>query len=40
MTNETEGTTELRAKLDPGEYGYVLTVLEGGKHSYVVNLAD
>jgi hypothetical protein len=40
VTNETEGTTELREKLDPGEYGYVLTVLERGKHSYVVNLAD
>lgn len=40
VTNETEGTQELVRKLDPGSYGYTLTVLKPGTHSHVVTLAN
>jgi beta-lactamase superfamily II metal-dependent hydrolase len=39
VTNETEGTRELLAKMDPQTYGYKLTVLRPGTHSHVVTLA-
>lgn len=40
VTNETEGTRELRNKLDPDVYGYTLEMLEAGKHRHVITLAD
>jgi hypothetical protein len=40
VTNETEGTRELRNKLNPEVYGYTLEMLELGKHRHVITLAD